>query len=75
MLAAKFRASLLHFLISAIIVSLFAGFAAWVWYPSPFLQISGLLSILLILVSVDLILGPLLTFVVYKPKKPKLFLR
>lgn len=72
MLITKLKASLLHLLISAIVVSCFAGFALWIWYPSPFLQISGILSILLILVSVDLILGPLLTFIIYKPKKPKL---
>jgi len=72
MLIIKLKASLLHLLISAIVVSCFAGFALWIWYPSPFLQISGILSILLILVSVDLILGPLLTFIIYRPKKPKL---
>ncbi|QQZ29861.1 hypothetical protein HMY34_14445 [Thiothrix subterranea] len=72
MLITKLKASLLHLLISAIVVSCFAGFALLIWYPSPFLQISGILSILLILVSVDLILGPLLTFIIYRPKKPKL---
>ncbi|MEZ5534772.1 MAG: TfpX/TfpZ family type IV pilin accessory protein [Thiolinea sp.] len=72
MLNKKFKASLLHLLISAIIISCFTGFALWVWYPPPFLKISGLLSILLILVTIDLILGPLLTFFIYKPNKPKL---
>lgn len=68
----KVKASLLHLLISVIIVGAFLTFALLVWYPSPFLQLSGLIPILLILVSVDLILGPLLTFVVYKPDKPRL---
>lgn len=72
MFSLKLKASLLHLLISALIVGSFIGFALWVWYPSPFLQISGLLSIILILITVDLVLGPLLTFVIYKPNKPHL---
>jgi hypothetical protein len=68
----KTKASLLHLFISALVVGIFASFALFIWHPSPFLQISGLMSILLILVTVDLILGPLLTFIVYKPKKPSL---
>lgn len=72
MFALKLKASLLHLLISALVVGSFVGFALWVWYPSPFLQISGLVNILLILVTVDLVLGPLLTLVIYKPDKAHL---
>lgn len=74
MFALKIKASLLHLLISALIVGSFVFFALWVWYPSPFLEISGLLNIILILVTVDLILGPLLTLVIYKPNKVNLHL-
>lgn len=72
MMVKKLKASLLHFALSLVVIGSFALFASQVWYPSPFLEISGLLAILLILVTVDLILGPLLTFVVYKPNKPRL---
>ena len=65
----KIKASLLHLLISLAIVGSFIAFATLVWYPSPFLKISGLGNIILILVTVDLILGPALTFVLYKPNK------
>ncbi len=65
----KIKASLLHLLISIAVVGSFIAFTTLVWYPSPFLEISGLGSIILILVTVDLILGPALTCTLYKPNK------
>lgn len=65
----KLKASLIHLLISVAVVGSFIAFVVLIWYPNPFLQISGLTSIILILVTVDLILGPALTFTLYKPGK------
>ncbi|MBJ6611957.1 MAG: hypothetical protein JG718_16495 [Candidatus Thiothrix moscowensis] len=72
MLKTKFKASLIHLLLSATVVGLFVAFALSIWYPNPFFEISGLKAIILILLSVDLVLGPLLTFIVFKPNKPSL---
>ncbi len=72
MLITKLRASLIHLLLSMFVVGAFLTFALLVWYPQPFFASSGLKDIVLILLSVDLILGPLLTFVVFKPNKPSL---
>lgn len=72
MLITKLRASFIHLLLSMFIVGAFITFALLVWYPQPFFASSGLKDIVLILLSVDLILGPLLTFVVFKPNKPSL---
>jgi hypothetical protein len=69
MIKHKLKAALIHLVISALIVGSFLVFALTVWYPTPFFDISGLLGIILILVTVDVILGPLLTLVVYKPLK------
>lgn len=41
------------------------------WYPTPFRQISGGNGLFLILVSADLVLGSVVTFVVFDPKKPR----
>jgi hypothetical protein len=68
----KLKASLVHLTISALIVISFLIFVRSYWYPEPFFGISGLMAILVTIVVVDLILGPLLTFVVYKPQKPTL---
>lgn len=68
----RFYAALIHLLASvAAGASLFATF--WfVWYPAPLFWTSGALPVFLTLVVVDVILGPVLTFVVYKPGKPSL---
>lgn len=68
----KLKASAIHLSISAFIIGIFYLFVLMVWYPSPYFQVSGLLGIMLMLVAIDLIIGPLLTFIVFKPKKPSL---
>lgn len=68
----KFKASAIHLSISAIILGIFYLFVLNVWYPAPYFQVSGLLGIMLMLIAIDLIIGPLLTFIVFKPKKASL---
>lgn len=68
----KLKASLTHLMISAAVLLLFYIFILNIWYPEPYFQVSGLLTILLMLVAIDLVLGPLLTFVVFKKNKPSL---
>ena len=68
----KLKASAIHLSISAFIIGIFYLFVLTVWYPAPYFQVSGLLGIMLMLVAIDLIIGPLLTFIVFKPKKPSL---
>jgi len=43
-----------------------------VWYPQPFFTTEGLMPIVQILIAVDVILGPSLTLIVFKPGKPGL---
>ena len=68
----KLKASGIHFIISLSFISISLLLALKFWYPAPFFEISGLDHIILILITVDVILGPLLTLVVFKPKKPSL---
>ena len=42
-----------------------------VWYPTPFRQISGGNDLFVILVGADLVLGSILMFVVFNPRKPR----
>ena len=69
MIKSKIKASFFHFIISLLIVGCVLLLILQVWYPNPFFDISGIASILLIILAVDLVLGPLLTFVIFKPKK------
>ena len=65
---AKFQATGLHLLFSLLLV--LVGFALLLmWYPAWLFWSDGGIQVLWLLVSVDLILGPALTFVVYNPKK------
>ena len=65
----RYRASAIHFLISASIVSVIFAIIFFVWYPGPTFQIAGAVSIVLVLVGVDLVLGPTLTLIIYKEGK------
>ena len=63
------RFFLWHFFISICIslISLFWVFH--VWYPSPVAKATDVTHIFLMLLAIDVILGPILGFVVYKEKK------
>jgi hypothetical protein len=63
------RAFLSHFCLSALIVLTVLTVILLLWYPPPFLQIVGAFDVIKILIAVDLILGPLLTLILFKPGK------
>jgi hypothetical protein len=65
----RIRAFLTHFGLSTLIVSLVLTIVLVFWYPPPFFQIIGATDALKILIGVDLVLGPLLTLVLFKPGK------
>ncbi len=68
----RWRASFIHLLISAAIALVFLGLTFLLWYPPPYFQVSGADHLLVILVGVDVVLGPLLTLIVFRSGKPSL---
>lgn len=67
----KLKASLIHFLVS---LSIFGVVFAWVWfvaYPDVYFSMAGAVQGLTLVFLVDVVLGPLLSFLVYNPKKSK----
>ncbi|WP_298607846.1 TfpX/TfpZ family type IV pilin accessory protein [uncultured Thiothrix sp.] len=68
----KLKASAFHLGISIFVVGLILTAIIFFWYPSPFLIISGLFNIILMLILIDVVLGPLLTFIVFKKGKSSL---
>jgi len=60
----------IHLSLSACVAAAAAGVVFLIWYPPPFGAIAGGLGLFLILVSVDVVLGPTLTAVVASPGKP-----
>ncbi len=70
-LAAALRASSIH-LICSVLVALIAGALVFgLWYPFPYSEFSGGWGLFLLVVSVDVVCGPLLTLVLFNPVKPR----
>lgn len=68
----RVRAFLIHLAISFVIFLLLAYLIVIYWYPLPFFHTDGGWQGIRIIAGVDLVLGPLLTLIVYKPGKPGL---
>ena len=68
----RLQATLIHLGISAFVLAGFFALVFFIWYPAPYFSIEGTNTIISILIGVDLFLGPLLTFVVFKSGKPGL---
>jgi len=66
----RLRASGLHFCISAGVAGLAALLVFFLWYPTPYREVSGGRELFLILVTVDVILGPLITLTIFNRAKP-----
>ena len=70
-LKTRYHAFGIHLLISALIALAIVFICLFLWYPGDLIKAGGLHG-LTILLCVDLVLGPLLTLLVYKPNKPTL---
>jgi hypothetical protein len=66
----RLRASGIHLGISLAIAVLAAALVFGVWYPYPYSEISGGRELFLLVVTVDVILGPLITLAVFNRSKP-----
>ena len=65
----RYRASAIHLTISASVVGVVLAAVFLLWYPGPSFEISGARIPVFVLIGVDLVLGPLLTLIVYKEGK------
>lgn len=66
------RAVLIHFVISVVVASMAASLVFLAWYPHPYGLLSGGRDLFLVLVSVDVVCGPLLTLVLFNPRKVRI---
>ena len=65
----KLTAFAIHLGISFVIALLAVGLVFFVWYPAPLHTALGVTKIFLLLLLIDVVLGPILTFIVYKKGK------
>jgi hypothetical protein len=67
----RFRASLIHLAFSLGIALLAGCLVFGVWFPGDYRRFSGGTELFTLIVSVDVVLGPLLTLVVFNVRKPR----
>lgn len=70
-LNSRLKAAGIHLIISLGIAAIAAALVFGVWYPYPYREISGGRELFLLVVTVDVILGPLLTLAVFNAKKTR----
>ena len=68
----KFKAFGYHLCISAAAVAMAMAVVYGFWYKAPFARAEDVFQITLILASVDVVMGPLLTFIVFNSQKKSL---
>lgn len=70
----RLRAMLVHLVLSVVVAALAAAVVFALWYPMPYREISRGRDLFLLLVAVDVVMGPILTFVVFDRRKPQVAL-
>jgi hypothetical protein len=74
-LVLRIRAAAVHLIVSGLVAVAVALVVFFVWYPGPFREMAGGQGLFLLIVSVDVVLGPLLTLVAFNPAKRRAELR
>lgn len=68
----RLNAFLAHLSISALVALMSIFVVFYLWYPSPLQNTLGVTKIFFLLLAIDGIMGPVMTFIVYQPKKKSL---
>lgn len=67
----RLRAAGLHLAATATVAAIAGTLVFVLWYPSPFREVSGGRELFLLIVGVDVVVGPLLTLVAFDRRKPR----
>jgi len=68
----RFKAFAIQLVFSTLAVVMIFGIVRFVWFPGPYFRIAGVAHILWVLIGVNFVLGPLLTFIVFDRAKKSL---
>ncbi len=71
----RLKASGVHLALSLAIAGLAAVLVFFIWYPYPYRDISGGRELFMLVVVVDVVIGPLMTLAVFNLNKPRKELR
>jgi hypothetical protein len=67
----RLKALGLHLLASAVVLTLILGSLYWGWYHWPGWYLADVTQVVLVMMGVDVVVGPLLTFVIANKNKPR----
>ena len=65
----RIKAALIHFAISVVVFAIFLSLVYFIWYAYPFNLTQGIAEIVYLMAGIDIVLGPLLTLVVFNAAK------
>ena len=68
----RFKAASLHFALSVLVGAALLGAMLLLWYPAPFFEASGGNHLALLIIGIDVVLGPLMTLIVFDIRKKSL---
>ena len=68
----RFKATGLHLLISLLLATILISLMLALWYPNAYFKLMGGKKLIFLVGTVDVFLGPLLTFIVFKTDKKSL---
>jgi hypothetical protein len=63
--ADRAKAAGIHFGLTALVALLAAGLVFGIWYPFPYREVAGGRELFLLIVGIDIVIGPLLTFAIF----------
>ena len=66
-----FKAMTVHFGLSLLVAAVVALLVFTLWFPYPYRELAGGRELFILVMAVDIVCGPLLTFVLFSPTKPK----
>jgi len=68
----RLRAAAIHLALSGVVAAGVLALVLFAWYPNPLARLLGVDAILLIMLAVDVVLGPLFTLLVFDRRKRSL---
>lgn len=71
----RLKASLIHLACSAAVAGAAMAIIFWVWHPGALAELQGVSRLVLILIGVDMTLGPLMTLIIFNPHKAARLIR
>lgn len=71
----RLKAACIHLSISLALALCVAALVYFFWFPKPYFGVAGAPTLMMLIMGVDIVIGPTLTLLVFNPGKPKRLLR